>query len=264
MMRSLPSTTPLGRVFRIQLRSVLSRVGLSAMLTALVVTFVLMVYSLVVRSQSGGNLAGSFGGLSFLVMGHTLVMTVAFFLPGLFWKGLPPRDRRSLHAQPADRRHLEMTRVAAGAVLLLGFSLPVYLLGLLLELRLGNAADPLPSPRAWLLALGAPLLLYLMGSVCGLITTSATSTMIRLVVWGSALAIGAAMLRDRVAVIRAVADAISGQLLTGPFGALTALGAGSRALVGRTGAPEAVALIVWLALAALGVGLSAGRLPRLG
>jgi hypothetical protein len=142
--------------------------------------------------------------------------------------------------------------------------IPVYLLGIFIQVRLGSAAFALPTAGDWLLALGAPLLLYLIGSALALVTPSATGTLVRLVVWGFALALGITMLRERVAAFGTLLDALSRTMFWGSTGVLTALGAGIPGFAGTAGAREATALASWMLLSLLAIRQAAGRLPRRG
>ncbi len=255
-MPDLPQPATIGVAYRAQLRAVLGRIGLASILTALTVTFMLFVYAVAIHSRTAGAVAGQ--TMSFVVRGEMLGLVVAFLLPGQLWKGIPPRDRRALHALPIDRRTIELLRVAAGATLLFGFLVPLYLVAIFLEVQIGSGSV---SFRAlpWLLAIGAPLTLYLIGSILGLLTASATGNMLRILAWGGALMLGMVALGDRVPVVGRVADTVQSTLLSGPLGVMTALGSGIRSASASGAVVGAGALLVWLALALVATTVSAGR-----
>lgn len=260
-MRTLPMPTPTMTALGAQWRSVVGRVGLASIISAFLITAAVTAYSLAVQGGTLGDVQ-PVAQLNYLVVAHTLVLTAAFFLPGLLWKGLPPNDRRALHALPVDRRVHELLRVAAGAGLLLSFSVIAHLVGIVLEARLSGAPFVSPSVGVWLSAFIAPLLVYLFGSIAALLTPSATSTLLRVIVYTGVLGLGVTIVGSRVHFVAAAQEMLSQALLTGPVGLWRALGAGASGFIGTT-TPVAIALAAWSAVAGMGVYFAAGFARRM-
>ena len=261
--QQLPTPPTRVVVFGEQLREVVGRFGLLTLLTAFVVTLALTVYTVVIHDGRQATTL-SVGAFPYLMVAHGLVMAVAFFLPGAIWKGLPPGGRQSLRAHPVDHRTHELLRVAAGAATLVAFSVPVYTLGMVLQLRLLAIWTPVPSPGDWLLAINSALLVYLIGSVAALRTESATGTLARVIVWGFVAVLGITLLGGRVGFVARLWEGITRVLWTGPCGLSPALRAGFISL-GWARVPVASArqaLLAWLLLTALVLWRAAGASPR--
>lgn len=243
-------------IVAVQLESIVGRHGTRWL--ALLTTIALVVTTVGILGVSMDATAAT---TRFLGGAASVALIIAALLPGLVWHRLPPGGRLAMHSLPIDRKRHELLRAACGAMLLLLVTVTLVAVGALLQWRI---APPVtwPGPMAWLTALLSTLLMYAIGSVAGVLTRSATSTLLRIVVWGFAAALVLTAVGQQSEAWLAGLERLGHAVLWGPFGVWTALTAGSRQL-GDAAAPSAVvALAVWWSVALAGLVVASGRVPR--
>lgn len=260
-LRMLPPTQ---RIILVQLESILGRIGLLTVVTILLL-------AIGIASSIAMNVIGTNDGaitwalLPYFAIAQGIATPLAALFPGAVWDGLPPDRRGALHTLPLDRKRHELLRVLAGALIIAAAVGTLYAIALLMHTRLLPTNTPLPRPSAFYLSLGSLSVAYLLATLGGLVTRSATGNILRMLVYGFLIAMVVMIFGERFPGVAAVYDWIIASLLGGRWGVGSALFAGLNAFnaaAGKTVYPSAV--LLWLAIAAVLVWLAAGRLPRSG
>jgi hypothetical protein len=246
-------------IVAVQLESIVGRRGTQAIgalvLTALVVSGLGFLVEAATPSAAQLHMLGGAVWLS---------LVVAALLPGVVWHRLPPGQRLAMHTLPVDRRTHELLRVACGGILLIAVTVALLAVGLLVQARLAPPARGWPGAFAWLLAPGSIVLMYIIGSIAGVLTRSATSTLLRIVVWGFAAAMVLTAVGQEFAAWLGLLQDVGHAVLWGPLGIWTALTTGGRALGDPLEPVGIAALVFWLGVTTVILVVVSGRLPRRG